>query len=237
MDVSHIRQDALAWQGQYAILGGEWSPLWHDLIDLFGMETLYLKMYDAPELVDATLQHITDFYAEVSRRTFQTAGDAIDIFFIGNDLGSQTGPLLGVDLFERFVLPHLRRLFALGHEFGLKTQMHCCGGFAPLIPSLIAAGLDAVHAVQTTCRGMDLPVLKATFGRQLVFNGGIDSHHILMDGTADQVREATRRVLEIMMPGGGYVAGASHDTILEQTPVQNVLAMFQTVREQGVYRK
>jgi len=40
-----------------------------------------------------------------------------------------------------------------------------------------------------------------------------------------------------MMPGGGYVAGASHDTILEETPVENVLAMFDTVAELGVYAK
>jgi len=43
------------------------------------------------------------------------------------------------------------------------------------------------------------------------------------------VRRQTRRVLEIMAPGGGYVAGASHDYILEETPVENVVAMFDTV--------
>lgn len=40
-----------------------------------------------------------------------------------------------------------------------------------------------------------------------------------------------------MKPGGGYVAGASHDTILEETPVENVMAMFEAVREFGVYAK
>ena len=28
-------------------------------------------------------------------------------------------------------------------------------------------------------------------------------------------------------------AGASHDTILEETPVENVLAMFDTIRQYG----
>ena len=46
-----------------------------------------------------------------------------------------------------------------------------------------------------------------------------------------------REVLDIMMPGGGFVAGASHDTILEETPVENVLAMFDTIQEYGVYEK
>jgi uroporphyrinogen decarboxylase len=235
MDVSQIRAEAEEYGGEYAILGGDWSPFWHDAIDLLGMETLYFKMYDEPELADALMDHIVDYYAEVSRRIFDAAGSAIDIFFIGNDFGGQTGPLLGEDLFERFLLPQLKGLIDLGHAYGLKVMLHCCGGFAPLIPMMIEAGLDGVHAVQPSCRGMDLRTLKAEFGDRILFNGCIDSHHVLINGTPDFVRERTREVLEIMMPGGGFVAGASHDTILEETPLENVLTMFDTIREFGIY--
>ena len=235
MDVSGIRAEAESYGGQYAILGGDWSPFWHDAIDLLGMENLYYKMADEPELVDAVMKHMVDYYSDVSERIFDAAADAIDIFFIGNDLGGQTGPLLGVGLFGRFVLPHLARLIDLGHAYGLKVLLHCCGGFAPLIPPLIAAGLDGVHAVQPSCAGMDLRTLKATFGDRLLFNGCIDSHHVLIKGTPAFVRERTREVLDIMKPGGGFVAGASHDWILEETPLENVLAMFDTIRDYGVY--
>jgi uroporphyrinogen decarboxylase len=235
MDVSAIRDDALNYQRQYAILGGDWSPFWHDAIDLLGMEELLLKMYDEPELVDALLQHLVDYYAAVSERTFEAAGDAIDIFFIGNDFGSQTGPLVGEGLFRRFLLPHLRRLVDLGHAYRLKVMMHCCGGFAPLIPALVEIGLDGLHAVQPSCLGMDLAKLKADFGDRMVFNGAIDSHHVLIKGTPDSVRARTREVLDIMKPGGGYIAGASHDSILEETPVENVLAMFDAIAEGGRY--
>ena len=44
MDVSAIRGEALRHDRQYAILGGDWSPFWHDAIDLFGMENLYMKL-------------------------------------------------------------------------------------------------------------------------------------------------------------------------------------------------
>ena len=114
-------------------------------------------------------------------------------------------------------------------------MLHCCGGFAPLIPMMIEAGLDALHAVQPSCHGMDLRQLKADFGRRIVFNGAIDSHHVLIDGTPETVRRKTREVLEIMKPGGGYVAGASHDWILPETPVENVVAMFDAIREYGTY--
>ncbi|UCG46907.1 MAG: hypothetical protein JSU94_15575 [Phycisphaerales bacterium] len=237
MDVSAIRAEAESYDGQFAILGGDWSPFWHDAIDLLGMEDLLINMYERPEIVDAVVGRLVDYYAAVSRRIFDAAADAIDIFFIGNDFGSQTGPLLGPDLFERFMLPHLARLIDLGHSYGLKVQLHCCGGFAPLIPLMIDAGLDGLHAVQPSCGGMDLRGLKSRFGDRIVFNGAIDSHHVLIDGTPDTVRQKTREVLDIMMPGGGYVAGASHDTILEQTPVENVLAMFDAVLEYGVYGK
>ena len=82
---------------------------------------------------------------------------------------------------------------------------------------------------------MDLRKLKTDFGRKMVFNGAIDSHHVLINGTPEFVRRKTREVLDIMKPGGGYVAGASHDSILEETPLENVLAMFDAIREYGVY--
>ncbi len=237
MDVSNIKAEANSYKGEFAILGGDWSPFWHDAIDLLGMENLYVKMYSQPELVDAVLQHLVDYYATVSRCIFDAAADAIDVFFIGNDFGSQTGPLLGPDLFSRFMLPHLKRLIDLGHAYRLKVQLHCCGGFAPLIPLMIEARLDGLHAIQPDCRGMDLRVLKAQFGDKILFNGAIDSHNVLIDGTPETVRRKTREVLHIMMPGGGYVAGASHDTILEETPIENVIAMFDTIHEFGDYSK
>lgn len=235
MDVSQIRADAEAYGGQYAILGGDWSPFWHDLIDLLGMENMYLKMYDEPLLVDTIIECLVGYYAAVSEHIFDAAAEVIDVFFIGNDFGGQGGPLLSEEMFRRFMLPHLKRLVNLGHDYKLKVMMHCCGGFAELIPALIDIELDGLHAVQPCCRGMDLARLKADFGDRILFNGAIDSHHVLIEGTPESVRRQTREVLEIMKPGGGYVAGASHDTILEETAVENVLAMFDAIREFGAY--
>jgi uroporphyrinogen-III decarboxylase len=232
---SCIKQQASQWNGKYAILGGDWAPLWHDVIDLLGMENLYIKMYENPEIVDAVFEKVTNYYFDVNQKIFDASGEFIDIFFIGNDLGGQTGPLLGPELFRRYMLKHFQRLINLGHDYGLKVQLHCCGGIEPLIPILIESELDSLHAIQPDCRGMDLHHLKTTYGNKIVLNGGIDSHHVLINGTPEIVREKTLDVLKIMMPGGGYVAGASHDTILEETPVENVVSMFDAIHEFGVY--
>ena len=166
---------------------------------------------------------MVDYYAAVSRNIFDAAADAIDIFFIGNDFGSQRGPLLSEAMFRRFILPHLERLVDLGHAYGLKVMLHCCGGFAELIPAMIEIGLDGLHALQPCCRGMDPARLKAEFGDRILLQRG-DRLAPRADRGHARARSArtTREMLEIMMPGGGYVAGASHDTILEETPVENV---------------
>jgi len=235
MDVSQMRREAEQYGGKYAVLGGDWSPFFHDAVDLLGMDTLFLKMFDEPALVDAVLGHLVDFYAAVSERIFDSAASALDIFFLGNDFGTQRGPAMSPALFRRFMLPHLERFVRLGHGYGLKVMMHCCGGYAPLIPQMIEIGLDGLHAVQPSCEGMDLATLKRSFGHRILFNGAIDSHHVLIKGTPDYVRDETRKVLEIMKTGGGYVAGASHDYILEETPVENVFAMFDAIAEFGQY--
>ena len=235
MDVSKIKTAVQVYNGEYAILGGDWSPFWHDLIDLVGMEEVYVRMYTDPDVIEAILKHVVDYYFQVSKRIFDVAADVIDIFFMGNDFGSQTGPLMSPEMFEKFMTPHQKRLCDLGHSYGLKTQLHCCGGFYELIPSMIEIGIDSLHAVQPSCRGMDLKRLKAEFGDKMVFNGAIDSHHTLMEKDTAGVKEDTRKVLETMMSGGGYIAGASHDTILEETPVENVLAMFDAINEYGKY--
>jgi uroporphyrinogen-III decarboxylase len=171
----------------------------------------------------------------VSTRIFEEAADLIDIFFIGNDFGSQTGSLIDENLFNQFISPHLKRLAGLGHKYNLKVMLHCCGGFKELIPSMMDAGIDGIHAIQPSCRGMNITELKKEFGDKIVFNGCIDSHHVLIDGTPEYVRSETKRTLEIMKAGGGFIAGASHDYILEETPVENILAMFETIREYGNY--
>ena len=235
IDVSHIREDALRWGGQYAILGGEWCPFFHDLLDLLGMEDALMMMYEEPEVVHAVLDHLMDYYYECNRRIFEAASDVIDIAFMGNDLGSQTGPLISVPLFEEFFVHRFKRLCDLAHSYGLYTQMHVCGDFHQLIPCMKAAGIDAVQSLQPVNSKMDAAYLKEHLNGEVIFNGCIDSVNKLIYGTVQDCIDETRRVISIMKPGGGYILSPSHDYLLEMTPVENVLAMYDTCYECGKY--
>jgi uroporphyrinogen-III decarboxylase len=82
---------------------------------------------------------------------------------------------------------------------------------------------------------MDPAELKAAFGDRMLLNGCIDTQFVLIEGTPDLVRTRTREVLGIMKPGGGYVASPSHDYVLPETPLENIVALYETVREYGAY--
>jgi uroporphyrinogen decarboxylase len=142
--------------------------------------------------------------------------------------------LVGEKTFRRFFVPHLKRLADLGHDYGLKVLMHCCGGFAPLIPAMIEAGLDGVQALQPTCRGMDPQDLKTDWGDKIVLMGAVDTQ-MLIETDPATVRAETARVLEVMKPGGGYVCSPSHDYLLPETPVENVAALYEVLSEAGGY--
>jgi len=73
--------------------------------------------------------------------------------------------------------------------------------------------------------------LKRELGHRVVLNGAIDTQTILLEGNPSLAREETLRTLAIMTPGGGYVAGPSHDYLLEETPLENVLALYDAIQE------
>lgn len=234
IDVSHIKNDAEQWDGEFAILGGEWSPFWHDAIDLLDFDGLIYQMYDNPDIVHAVMKYTADYYLEVSRRIFEATGDAIDIFFIGNDLGAQTGPLVSPPLFREFVLPQLQRFVKLGHAYGKRVVLHTDGAMRLLIPDLIGIGMDGMQSVQPYATGMELSGLKRDFGKDFTFFGCIDTQ-ALIETTPAGARQLTIDVLNTMMPGGGFIASPSHDYLLPETPVENVIIMYETIKECGSY--
>jgi uroporphyrinogen decarboxylase len=125
------------------------------------------------------------------------AADVIDIFFIGNDFGARTGPIVGGNIFERFILPHLKRFVELGHDYGLKVVLHSDGSNFDLIWLFVEIGLDGLQSLQSSSRDMQPAKLKQAYGDKMVFVGCVDTQTVLISGTLDSVREQTRQVLEI----------------------------------------
>ena len=94
-----------------------------------------------------------------------------------------------------------------------------------LIPDLIALGIDALNPIQADAAGMEPEGLKADFGSSLAFHGGIDIIQTLPHGSVEDVRHEVRERIRVLGAGGGYVLASSHH-IQSDTPIENVLAMY-----------
>lgn len=207
---------------------GMWCCFFHIAADMFGMENYFIKMHTDPDVVQAVTRHLCDFYLEANRRFFAQAGSEVDAMFFGNDLGTQLDLLVSPDQLERFVLPYERELVDQGHAHGYQVMHHSCGAIHKIIPSFIAAGIDALHPLQAKAQNMDAETLARDFKGKIAFVGGIDTQDLLVNGTPEQIRADVRRVKELLGPN--LIVSPSHEALLPNVPPENVLAMAEEAR-------
>ncbi len=234
LDFGGLREQCQSWR-DHAIIGGPWVVVFTDATEIVGMVEFFEKMHTAPDVMHAVVGKVSDFYYELATRFFEQLGDLLDIFFFGDDFGTQEALLISPEQWRRWCRPHIRRFVELGRQAGLKTMFHSCGAVREIIPALCDIGVDALNPVQPRARGMDLAELKSDFGDQLTFHGCLDHQHVLPRGSEQDVRREVRRVVDIMAPGGGFCLAASHDLMLDEFPVENVIAMYDEAVEYGRY--
>ena len=112
-----------------------------------------------------------------------------------------------------------------------KTFKRSCGAVEPLIEVLIEAGFDILNPVQCSAAGMAPDRLKDAYGDRLVFwGGGVDTQKTLPFGSPAEVREEVLRRCEVFGRDGGFVFNTINN-VQPQTPVANLVAMFEALRE------
>ncbi|MGQ9629724.1 MAG: uroporphyrinogen decarboxylase family protein [bacterium] len=201
---------------------------------LRGMDRFMIDMVESPALAEAIIERIVDFYLQYDERIFRAAGGKIDIFLMGDDFGMQTGMIVSPDMWRRFFAPGLGKFIGLAKKYGIKVMHHSCGSIRPIIPDLIEMGLDILNPIQPGTTGMDPVELKREFGRYICFHGGVSIQRNLPFGTPEDVRAEVRELMRSLAPGGGFIICTAHN-IQPDTPVENVLALFEAYREYGSY--
>lgn len=165
-----------------------------------------------------------EYYYQVHERALQAADGMIDIVHVGEDLGTQRGPLIAMATFDNYFAPKLEAFFAMAHRYGAKTLMHMCGCVERFLPRLIELGLDIEDVVQPTTPSMDIAALAAKYGERLNFCGSMCVQSVLPYGRPAEVEVEVRRRLECF-PKGGLFLGPTH-AIQVGTPIENILAMY-----------
>jgi len=209
---------------QHALLYG-FADVWQRPALVRGWEEFFVDLVERPDWAHYLCRTFTDFYLEDYTRVADLTQGRIDLYLLISDLGSQTGPLVSRAMFLEFAAPYLKEMIERIHQLGGKVLFHSCGAIGPFIPDLIRLGVDVLDPVQPVGPVMQPEALKAAFGNQLSFHGGLDMQRLLPCGTPAQVRATARRYCETLGSGGGYVLGPAH-LFQPDVPPENVLAVY-----------
>jgi len=205
-----------------------------------GFKDGYTDWAGNPQLATKILRKYTDLQLAYWARMFEVMeGIPIDVVQMADDLAGQNSMLISPISYRRQLKPFHKEMFDYIHaRTDAKIFFHSCGSIRALIPDLIEIGVDILNPVQVSAANMDSAELKREFGQDICFwGGGVDTQNAFDDThTPDIVRADVHRRVEDLKPGGGFVFNTVHN-IQGNVPPENIMAMWETLQEYGVYHK
>ncbi|MDA3957368.1 uroporphyrinogen decarboxylase family protein [Oceanispirochaeta sp.] len=196
------------------------------------MDNFLMDLYIDKDNVAILMELLMERHMKTLEKVCDSVGDLVDVLRFGDDLGMDSGPFMGLDVYTELFHSHRKKLCSFVHEnSSMKTFLHSCGSIYQFLPSLIDEGMDIINPLQTNCLNMEPERVKAEFGQDICFwGGGMDPREILNKGTPERVRAEVFRRLDILTPGGGYVFNNIHN-IMPDVPPENILSLFDAVQE------
>jgi uroporphyrinogen decarboxylase len=195
---------------------------------LRGMENLLMDMLERPAFFGRLLDAIIEHHLVLVRKALALG---VDCIHFGDDYGMQTGLILGLPNWRKFIKPRLARLFEPVRAAGKYVSLHSCGKVQQLFEDLVEIGLNLFNPFQPEVMDVfaELPRRRG----RLAFHGGMSIQRTLPFGTVAEVREQTLRLLEAGREGG-YIFAPAHD-VPPDVPPENLVAMMEIVRGQPGY--
>jgi uroporphyrinogen decarboxylase len=210
-----------------------------DIINSMGMlrtmeQVLVDLMVDEPAGL-LLIERNTALWLQIMERILEAGKGCIDLFWMGEDLGTQRGPTIGLDLYRKHLRPRHQKFVDLAKSYGVPVMIHSCGSSSWAFNDFIEMGITVIDTLQPEADDMAPAFLKQTYGSRLSFHGMISTAGELAFGTPAQVEEVVKSTLEVMMPGGGYALAPTHE-IQDNSPTDNVVAMYAAAQKYGQYR-
>ncbi len=197
-----------------------------------GMGDAHLPIFSAlwveemmNELADDPDAAAADFFANYERLAKRIpffAKVGFDAVLVGDDYGFNTGPFVSPQMFRRVFFPALQHICRVAHDNGIYLICHSCGNLRLILPDMIEAGIDVYQAIQPI---EDIASLKRDFGRDVCLWGGVSNHDLVL-AEPKEIRGQVQQSIRDCESGGGFILGSSH-SITVQTPLENILAMYE----------
>jgi len=224
LDTKEALARAKAIPEEYIRMGIMWSCHFQDACSAFGMENALTTMIMYPEMFEAVINRITDFYLNANGLFYEATKGYLDAILIGNDFGSQTGLMVDPDLLRKYVFPGTGKLVQQAKDYGLTVVHHSCGSILPVINDLFNMGVDVIHPIQALAKDMDIVTMKENFPVKGAFLGGVDAQNLLVNGKPEDIIKEVDRLIRIFPTG--LIISPSHEAILPDINPKNIEAMF-----------
>ena len=206
---------------QVLAIGQHPAGLLDRFISLLGMQGAMGALMGEPVATEAALSRIADYHVGVARQYLAAGAEA---GWLADDYAGTSGPYLRPQLWQRTILPHLRRVIEVYRNAGAPVFFHTCGNSQAFVADLLDAGVTALNLQSSAC---DLAALKARFGGRISFFGGVASE-VMLRGRPDEVREAVQLAIEALSGGGGLVLAPDQPLAF---PAENLEAFDEAARD------
>ncbi|MEW6073357.1 MAG: uroporphyrinogen decarboxylase family protein [Planctomycetota bacterium] len=192
--------------------------------DLMGQTELFAACLERPDFVRELLRIVTDKLIAYLDFCWTEEGLAARDFAWTDDLAAG----LSAATYRELVLPEEKRL---RFHFDGRLTLHMCGRTDHLLE--IFRDELAIHEFQGFGWEVDLDRVAAVMGGRVVLLGNIDPRLILR-GTPEEVREATRIAIEKLAPYRGYIVQDGNN-VPPGSPLANINAMMEAAERYGRY--
>lgn len=201
-----------------------------------GMDNFMIDLSLNPKLACALMDKVKRYLIDRIVKILEVAKGKIDFVELNDDVGGQNGLLIHPDMWRRYIKPRMQEMIDVVHAYGTRIMYHSCGSVRTIIPDLIEIGVEILNPVQPRAVGMEPRKLKEDFGDKLTFYGTIDEQETLPYGKPEDVRTEVLERISYMAPGGGFIISPCH-SIQPDTSIENILTLYETALEYGVYKK
>jgi uroporphyrinogen decarboxylase len=227
-DFSTIERTADAIRAQDQVVSAGHLGLGYQMHNMLrGNERALFDVLDE-EYMHAYLERLTAFTLDYLDALLTAGKGKIEVVRADDDLGTMDRLMISPAMWRDYYKPCWREAFALVHRHGAKVWFHSCGYVMPLLEDLIEIGIDCWNPFAPYVKDNDHAALKERRKGRLALDGGV-SQLLLVHGTAAEVADETRRVLDTFAPDGGLLIGPSQ-VFTEDIPAANLIAFFETAR-------
>ncbi|MBW1911994.1 MAG: hypothetical protein JRI43_02255 [Deltaproteobacteria bacterium] len=205
--------------------------IWNVVKDsLLGDEWYLTAMIENPALIQRISEIPLDFFIKFIRNCVSAGAD---IIWVHGDWAGTKYPFASPKHTEKLIAPYLKRLVDECHKLGVPCLKHTDGNIWPVKDILIKTGIDALHPIDPSA-GLDMGIAKAEIGDKVCLMGNVSCIDVLPDGTAEEIRQATKECIQKGGKGGGLIC-ASSNSIHSGVPGENYVTFVKAIHEYGKY--